>query len=35
MKDKGNRANKISLSLVGFAAGVLTVLLIILALKAC
>jgi hypothetical protein len=35
VKDKENRANKISIALVGFVAGVLTVLLALFATKGC
>lgn len=35
MKDGEDKANKTSLALVGFAAGVLTVLLVLFALKGC
>jgi hypothetical protein len=35
MNDNGNKANRTSLALVGFAAGVITVLLVLLALKGC
>jgi hypothetical protein len=35
MNDKENRASKTSVALVGFAAGVLTVLLVLFALRGC
>jgi hypothetical protein len=35
MKDSEDKANKTSLALVGFAAGVLTVLLVLFAIKGC
>ena len=35
MKDKENKSTKGSIALVGFAAGVLTVVLVVLAMKGC
>jgi hypothetical protein len=35
MKDKGNKPNKTSFAIVGFVAGVLTVLLVLFAMRGC
>lgn len=35
MSDSENRANKTSFAIVGFAAGILTVVLVVLALRGC